>query len=87
MNIVKYTVNRPGLGPSLLSVRNGFPIRGPLSCIMRPAATFAIYVYSIKYSIYNLLLLAYVQPANQPTITDVAIFHAVGRTLMISLFR
>jgi hypothetical protein len=79
MNVVKYTLNQPGLGPNLLSVGYGFPIRGPLSCIMLPAATFANYVYSVQNQIYSLLLLAYVQPANQPTVTGVAIFHAVGQ--------
>ena len=77
MNVVKYTLNRPGLGPNLLGY--GFPIRGPLSCIMRPAATFANYVYSIQNQMYRSLLLAYVQRANQPTVTGVAIFHAVGQ--------
>jgi hypothetical protein len=60
---------------------HGSPTRGLPGCIMRLAATFINYVYSIKITnnvggyVYHLLLFFHVRPADQPTVTSVTLSH------------
>ena len=62
---------------------HGSTISGPPDRIMRPAATFANYLYKLSWKLHNtlggqayhLLLFFHMRPANQPAITDLAVCH------------
>jgi hypothetical protein len=53
-----------------VSLSHGCPTRSPPGCIMRPACGV--------HKTYQLLFFFYVRPANQPTISGVALRHKKG---------
>ena len=75
--VLKLKKNNNNSGAKRL--KQGRPTRGSPGCVMRPAATFANYVYTTKnaqqfrrFSI-QLIAILHVRPANQPVITVVAL--------------
>jgi hypothetical protein len=72
-DILRCSVNKT------VSLKHGFPSRGPPGCITRPAARFVNCAHTMKITQYvrrlgpPLIVILHVRPTNQTTITGVAL--------------